>query len=295
MRNIFLTLIILLLAAPAMADVNICWTTEGNLCTVVFDARGEANNVRAFALNVAVNIDANIVDFNEYTTISDYNIYPGQIDINDAGKIKDYGTAQCDPNLPGTLGMDTPNQMTVEMASLYEGSPPDACGVLFTFRVNVPILYAANDVNITANVIRGGPVVMEDPCETVTTNIGCFDVDCLKDLGGDEYDDWVILGKPDCWCYRRQCRGDTDNNQEFGLFWVFSLDLTVLAGNYGQPVTGPPGACADFDHADEFGLFRVFSNDLTILAGNYGQSPTCCDNDQDCDLDGTDKYNSWKP
>ncbi|MHC4498587.1 MAG: DUF7901 domain-containing protein, partial [Planctomycetota bacterium] len=49
--------------------------------------------------------------------------------------------------------------------------------------------------------------------------------DCLS-MTAPEYADWVALGKPDCWCYRWQCRGDIDGIQT-GPFHVAIPDLAI--------------------------------------------------------------------
>ncbi len=51
-----------------------------------------------------------------------------------------------------------------------------------------------------------------------------------------DYAAWDAAGKPDCWCYEYNCRGDADGIQEFGAQVQIS-DLGTLAGNYGQAVT----------------------------------------------------------
>lgn len=106
------------------------------------------------------------------------------------------------------------------------------------------------------------------------------------------YLDWVLFGRPDCWCYPRQCYGDSDNvtegSQKTGYFYVHYDDLNVLlaAWNVNEPpigpgiatVTGPgpkftPGICADFAHDQEggpkTGYFRVHSNDLNKLVASW--------------------------
>ena len=106
------------------------------------------------------------------------------------------------------------------------------------------------------------------------------------------YFDWVLFGRPDCWCSPRQCHGDTDDmtegNPKTGYFYVHYDDLNVLlaAWNVNEPpmgpgiatVTGPepkltPGICADFAHDQEggpkTGYFRVHYNDLSILVASW--------------------------
>jgi hypothetical protein len=66
--------------------------------------------------------------------------------------------------------------------------------------------------------------------------------DCLPDTLA-EYPLWVALGKPDCWCYPRQCHGDADGVQT-GPFWVSLVDLTMFRAYFpGLPYE----PCIDFD------------------------------------------------
>lgn len=131
-----------------------------------------------------------------------------------------------------------------------------------------------------------------------TGNVWSFSVEeCLKNTAA-EYADWVAWGKPECWCYHRNCRGDMQGTQT-GPFWVSALDLYVLKSGFNkqdaQLAAVPNGICCDFNHT-KTGPFRVQILDLNILKTYFckvtAQVP-CCDNNQDCVLDATDKYNFW--
>ncbi|MCK5175728.1 MAG: BACON domain-containing protein, partial [Planctomycetes bacterium] len=100
-----------------------------------------------------------------------------------------------------------------------------------------------------------------------------FARDCMAETHWD-YDDWTVFGKPDCWCYEYQCRGDIDGKAQFGgTVRVFSDDLAIFLPVYGAPgVTSPPGICADIDRSSNFGgMVRVFSDDLYCFLPNYGK------------------------
>ena len=100
------------------------------------------------------------------------------------------------------------------------------------------------------------------------------------------YLDWVAFGKPDCWCYARQCHGDADGLKQgsvvTGYMYVSTDDLIRLAAAWQikEPPKGPGilslpgGICADFNHAQQgsivTGYMRVSTDDLIILA-NYWQ------------------------
>jgi hypothetical protein len=106
---------------------------------------------------------------------------------------------------------------------------------------------------------------------------------CL--IGGiahvNEYADWVAWGRPDCWCYARQCRGDI-NGLKTGPYWVQLLDLQLFAQAYLKndadldKIAG--GICSDINHR-KMGPFRINLSDLQELANYYlkpeAQVPMC--------------------
>ena len=123
------------------------------------------------------------------------------------------------------------------------------------------------------------------------------------DMGADEtaylpsdhndYNDWVAVGKPDCWCFQRQCRGDADGRpQGRNSYWVSTYDNEVLVAAWnktfaeidGQTITvggkEVPLICADFDHNPQGRYnYRVSANDLSILIAYWqipdGPDPNC--------------------
>lgn len=105
-----------------------------------------------------------------------------------------------------------------------------------------------------------------------------------------DYDTWVSVGQPACWCNPRQCHGDTDGLMEggpkTGYFYVHFHDLDTLIAGWpiAEPPMGPgistvlgpegvPAICADFDHDIEgcakSGYFRVKFWDLNILFDSW--------------------------
>jgi len=285
----FLIVAVLYMAAPARADVDIN-ASVGLECDVIisFDARSEPNLPRAFSLDIRADNDANIVDVTLLS--SDYIIFPGTIQIDAQGNVTDYGSPVApQSDLPGgTLpGIDS-NGITIELASLYSpvgpGSPnaPDPCAPLVSVTVD-----KSCTLTITANVPRAGSsgVVMESPDEAVTVNlpalpgifVTCDDCGCY--CGRPDYDLWVLLGRPECWCYSRQCRGDIDG-KKYGPFWVQILDLNIFktAFNKTDAALPPNGVCADLDHI-KYGPFRVNVVDLDIFKQYFNkledQVPEC--------------------
>jgi hypothetical protein len=108
--------------------------------------------------------------------------------------------------------------------------------------------------------------------------------DCFPACHPD-YDDWVDVGKPDCWCNPLQCHGDADGelggSPKTGQYSVGPADLNVLISGWGvkQPPHGPGietvlnGICADFAHdlggSAKTGCYRVGPTDLNILIANW--------------------------
>jgi hypothetical protein len=128
-------------------------------------------------------------------------------------------------------------------------------------------------------------------------DMGADELGCLS-RDANEYDDWAYWDFPDCWCYQRQCRGDSNGGQE-GPFWVSLVDLNLLRDAVDKQEADlrqiPNGICADFDHQAQ-GPFRVSLIDLNIIRDYINQLEAdipCCDADQDCVLEAGDKYNFW--
>jgi len=96
------------------------------------------------------------------------------------------------------------------------------------------------------------------------------------------YQDWLALGKPDCWCKKYQCDGDVDGGVE-GIFKyrVYGKDLALIVANWKKKIDDPTlNPCADIDHKGE-GVFkyRVYGKDLARVVSNWKK--------KDADLPGT--------
>jgi len=286
MKKFLFVLIALLLVAPAVADVVITCAQNGSEpeAIVYYDATTETELPRAFALDITISagtIDA-LVDHNGM-----FWVHPGSIVI-DGNSVSQEGTpiAVQDGNYPGReeggLGTDG---ITIEMGSLYDPcdatyqDPPPASGTLLTFSVT-----ADCTVTIAGNAARGG-VVLEDPDAdpTVTYSTCAIITECYT---GPDYDDWVAIGKPSCWCNPRQCYGDAADDlagdPKNGYWYVGATDLSILqnAWKVKEPATAPTpsgpgiasitdGECADIAHDlagdPKNGYWFVGATDLSIL------------------------------
>jgi len=117
------------------------------------------------------------------------------------------------------------------------------------------------------------------------------------------YVNWQNRGRPACWAYPRQCRGDADG-KKLGTLWVSSNDLNLLKSSLSKLETAlkniPNGICSDYDHK-KLGTLWVSSNDLNILKSylskletamvpQWGAGPT--DNGL-CGTSGDPNYHYW--
>jgi hypothetical protein len=305
MKRFIMVLLVLLLAAPAMAEVRITAADEGNgdgWVAITYDAdTGEGKRPRAFGLNIAVS-DGNIADYN-VVGAQPFRIYMGNIDINDVtGDIDNFGS----PVAPNTAP-DDPCQLgsspiVIEMGSIYDPcipsnpNQPGYSGLLIKVQ-------ASEDCNITlsANAARADTgVILEDGSSAdvnfvAATNIpvsfGCYT--------GPDVTEWNNLGQPASWCNPRQCHGDADGLADdlgFGqIAYVGPGDLARVVLSYRKFLGDPCEMLScDFDHDVYdmgFGQFtRCGPNDITILATYYrmiegggNEAPTDCLTADPCD------------
>jgi hypothetical protein len=115
-----------------------------------------------------------------------------------------------------------------------------------------------------------------------TTDANCFP------RSNPKFADWVLVGKPSCWCslkQPRQCHGDADGKAETkSNYWVASNDLNVLVAAWNKSFTVIKGKtagsgtivlqiCADFDHGTETkSNYRVASQDLNALVSGWNKA-----------------------
>lgn len=300
----FIVLVLVAFAAtPALASVTLSGTTSGTTYTINYSISGP-NSARAFALDITVNNSKTISSL--ACSSSSYYVYPGSIVIS-GGTATGWGSCVCDlSKFPGKgQGGTGTAGITVEMGSLYgsgasqghgQGNKPANSGTLVSFVVSG----TPTTAHVTANPARGG-VVMENPDESSNANVlDLFPaaIDCLKSTA-TEYGAWCSFNKPNCWCYKRQCRGDATGTKG-GSFWVELSDLNILRTGWNKTETqlkGLPATaiCADYNHA-KGGSFRVELSDLNILRTAWNKTETavkCCNTNLDCTLTDGDKWNNW--
>jgi len=284
MKKLILVLAVLL-TVPAFGALSISLTQQGttNLVDLTYAGADTANLPRAFALNIEVTSPAKITDVTNFkigesnSTKPGFGIYPARIVIDGTGTVTAWGTPLADEvNDPGAAGTGIgTNKVVLEFGSLYvgDGNAPAASGTLCTLTMDCN--GATGNVNIVAteeNTYRGG-VVLEDgtaPSPDLTASLvyACAPPECVKSTA-PFYSVWVQFGKPNCWCYQRNCRGDVDGLKQLS-YWVFTADLTALKAAFGAQDGDLTGTkiCSDLDRAKQLS-YRVFTADLTILKSYF--------------------------
>jgi hypothetical protein len=137
----------------------------------------------------------------------------------------------------------------------------------------------------------------------------CTVAECLK-ATATGYADWQKWRYPACWCFKRQCKGDTDGKK--AGYWVSGTpDLTNFKAAYNKTdvqmiaINCPSGTtgricaiCADVDHKKAG--YRVSGTpDLNTFKVYYNQPDAnvpCCDTAApagDCTLVAGDSFNFW--
>jgi len=300
MKKVVLALAILVLSTPALADsngvtveVNQIGDTNEMYVGYAMNNASDVNRPRAFGLVIEVN-DANMGQ--PYGFDPNFYIYPGSIDINvdapEGQEVNSWGSPIADYNDPN-------DNAIMEMASLYYptgvSSPnrPPSSGILFKFGVDKTSGFS---VDIEEDAQRGG-VVMEDidhpdvndPGYVTLVDWPSAPTDCFPSAHPD-YSNWVEVGKPDCWCYERQCHGDADNTHDGAANenkrrWVILADLNILSAGWNKKRTDmtteefDAAICADFNH-DHDGSANtnkrrwVTLDDLNILSSNWNKKET---------------------
>ena len=296
MRKIILTLAVVLLAAPALADVEIVLTNlGGGVIQIGYDATDESPMlVRAFALNVEAT-GGNIIDIDNFAIGDDnggFGIMPGafrdNISVNPTTGMVDSWVGNPNPYTPVAPAGDTDAlgdipgpAITIECGSLYETNAPGEEGVLCTITVDEDV----TEVCVSGNAIRGN-VVLEDASEAALDPPEvCILLDCFPSSTAyaAQYAHWVNMGKPECWCEGwasgNQCYGDAMGDTHSRGYIVYNSDLTELSTSWKIKVTATQtlaqaealglNVCADFHHDIHSRGYVVYNSDLTVLSTNW--------------------------
>ncbi len=298
MRKVLPILLAIAIAAPTWANVTVS-VSEGAANDEIAElnlAIDGGSVVRGLALKVTIT-GANLAAVADVTNVmSAFNAYIDYYYSN-----------------PGFLG-SLPNETALPGTGAHALANPDAAGVLSTLPATTFVISlgaldnsgnqggvaaggllakiklsnftgSSAQVCIEPDALRGG--IVGDSLGTVSA-AGCASIakyvspECVKSTA-PFYAAWVQFGKPNCWCYARNCKGDADGKSQSsksGTWWVGTNDLNVLLSAWQvlEPPAGPGilskpnGICADFARdaqSSKSGTWRVGTNDLNILLANW--------------------------
>lgn len=284
-----MAIMVLVVAVPAMAAVNFTATDAGNGKLQIAYTTTDGDLPRGVAMRInltdgaMVDTTAAVVVDPAFNTFIDYAFTQGQSYAIGSGHPLAKATEA------GALDANA-SDFSISMGVLdqtgAQGAGPASSANLITIQL---LKGTANQttVTITGDTLRGpasgvvGSVLTSNLPQTVVVT---FLSDPIKSTA-PFYADWVSFGKPNCWAYARNCRGDADGKSQgsaiLGFAYVFSNDLNVLISGWnikeapkGPGIMSIPNAvCADFNRDKQgsaiLGYARVFSNDLNILIANW--------------------------
>jgi hypothetical protein len=201
MRKMILALVVVMLAAPALADISITIVDQGNGEAAINYSGTEL--ARAFALDITV--DAGTIEGISGFTAGDdtgtYGIFPANfsrfitVDAG-TGEVADWTdpnyTPVADINDPGALeGLGTAG-ITIEMGSLYDTQAPATSGTLCVLTVSDTC-----KMSVALNATRGN-VVLEDASEATVDLTGATNVDIIvgQTYTGPHPEEWAAVGSP---------------------------------------------------------------------------------------------------
>ena len=308
MKKLMLLLVVAIMVTPVMADVEFSGVfTAPDTVTISYNCTGDpVEEPRGLALKLTCTGD--VVILGGAGTDVAYNCFLDYAYSNDPYALED-GHPFADPDNPGAVDVSSGvTEVSVCMGALDEdgdetkGEPGPSAAVVIvlvvdpgagggTIEVRPDTLRGPDSgvvgSELASNISEAAPLIIdvgdeEPPCLTPETAIHPVG---HPRAGQSYYDEWVLVGSPECWCYARQCWGDAAGDRTGSLFtgytWVglTDLDIFAVAWNVLEPTKGPGiatipnGICADFNHDQTGSLFtgytRVGLTDLTVFAASW--------------------------
>lgn len=264
-----MAMMVLVMVVPAMAVVTFTATGtddgSGKFTIAYSTTDGDAPRGVALRISCSDGATADVVATNDakswdaaFNTFIDW-AYSNPLDFGfTEGKQTGHPLALLDG--PGALAADA-SEFSICMGVLDNAGAQAAGPTSTTNLVTVVLKKGTADestVTITADTLRGpasGVVgsVLESNLTTapVTCVVKFGVVECVKSTASI-YADWVKYGKPACWCYVRQCRGDLDGKSALNKpVTLVDLNTFKLAFNIGDAELAlvANGICADLNHA----------------------------------------------
>ena len=326
MKKLLLILVVLGVAAPSVAGtINFAATDDGanGTCTITYYVTGGGVAPVAMGLEVEVtsgNPIKNVTDMDSF-----FDIYMDYAYDDPCNYTYGAGHPIADPCGPGAITLPQ-SKFVISMGGLGGPTkPPTKFPKMGTKKDPVVVAVLHSDGGsagvITVNVLRGG-VIDEDaepmdpngptapdgdlqmpftisecmPLAATTADFGWLDRPV--DKGSTTYAEWAAVGKPRCWCYQAQCRGNADGitngSSKAGYYHVGTDDFNTIVAAWDTTVTpqfwvkeptfgpgiggltGPTGVsvmCANFnrtvDGSSKAGYYYVGTNDFNRIVAAW--------------------------
>jgi len=280
-----MAMLVLVVAVPAMATVNFTAVDAGSGKLTIAYTTTDGDLPRGVALRLALS-DAAVVDLAAVpVAVVDpaFNAFIDYAYSNPQNFAVGNGHPLAKATEAGALAADASDFSLC--AGVLDQNGGQAAGPasttnLFTIQLkSIPV--AGTNVTISGDTLRGpasgvvGSVLNSNLPITVKVMPPVGPDECVKTTA-TFYADWISFGKPDCWCFKRQCRGDVNGIKELiGVAQIGATDLNIFKGAFGKAAASLPagGICADLNHAKELiGVARVGATDLAQFKLYYGKS-----------------------
>ena len=291
MKKLMLTLLVLAIAVPAMADVTISVVDNQDLTAdIVIVADGDdadANGSLVAGISLEVSVDAGVIaDVYNYKTSGEsvvgdkgYGIYLGTITFTggDPEDIADTGTPVAPADAPDAPGQVGSASIVLELGALYDQAVPEAAPDGTTTLCTIAVSEGCNAA-LAANATRGGVVLIGGGSVAAVLNGGPISgpVGCV---GAADLAEWQALGEPQSWCADTQCNGDADDAEEQigrNMRRVGYNDIAILLAGFNKAyAVGDAWIAADFTRTQEQigrNQRRVGYEDIAVLLANFNQA-----------------------
>jgi hypothetical protein len=285
-----MAILVLVVAVPAMAVVNFTATDAGSGKLTIAYTTTDGDLPRGVALRVGLS-DGAVVDTTKAVVVDPaFNTFIDWAYSNPLNYQVGNGNPLALPTAAGALTANA-SDFSISMGVLDQTGAQKAGPASSTNLITIQLLKGTADqttVTITGDTLRGpasgvvGSVLTSNLPQTVVVKFVA--TECVKSTASF-FNDWVAFGKPACWCYARNCKGDADGLKQgsalTGFWYVGTNDLNILVKGWqvkeapkGPGIMSIAGAiCADFARDKQgsalTGFWRVGTNDLNLLVASW--------------------------
>ncbi len=233
MKKILVSLMVLALCVPAMAAVTA--TSDNSVAgEVTVTLTSDSDGIVGVALTVDTAGSATGVVVAE----SFFDVFVDSAFTAGAGYVYQTGIPTATQGAAGELDISGGSaSFSISVAGLDDdgiGAGTDEAPTTCTITITGT---AGATVDIDIDALRGGVVGYNGALAVsglpINTTFGERVSECVSSsAAGQAIPTGSLIGKPDCWCFQRQCNGDANGTREgnivTGYKWVFNADLAIF-------------------------------------------------------------------